>query len=240
MDTDQIGGDTEIALIIWPETFADAASWANTPSGTAIDPNQTQGWTQPPAEDAAASFHTETRMADGTLGILVDPGSMGNLGGGPWTGSVAQAAQQHGRKPSQTKRDRPLRVSGVGNGSQTANYNVTLPVCLEKMDGQFTSGTFETPAITDSHIPGLLGLNSLSSRRAVLDMHTRRLHFLGSGDYRLETAMPQGTESYQLLTAPSGHLLLPCGRYNEFDRQQTNGSFTLDSTTVALLAESSQ
>ena len=90
------------------------------------------------------------------------------------------------------------------------------------------------PIVPDSQLPGLLGLNSMQERRSILDTITKRLYFLGPGDYNLEEMLPTGTECYQLTTAPSGHLILPLNRYAEFDKRQTKGSLQLDQTTVAL------
>ena len=42
---------------------------------------------------------------------------------------------------------------------------------------------------------------------------TDALCFMGPGDYELEKAMPPGTDSFQLETAPSGHSVLPCCEY---------------------------
>ena len=59
-------------------------------------------------------------------------------------------------------------------------------------------------------LPGLLGKQSLKKNRAVWDFVTDRLYFMGPGDYDLDKAMPPGTDSFQLETAPSGHSVLPC------------------------------
>ena len=74
----------------------------------------------------------------------------------------------------------------------------------------------------------------MANRRGVLDMVTNKLHFLGPGDYDLMPALPAGTETFQLTVAPSGHLLLPCDHYQDFDNQQTAGNLTLDSSVMAL------
>ena len=42
---------------------------------------------------------------------------------------------------------------------------------------------------------------------------TDTLCFMGPGDYELDTAMPPGTDSFQLETAPSGHSVLPRFEY---------------------------
>ena len=61
-----------------------------------------------------------------------------------------------------------------------------------------------------SDLPGLLGKLALKRNRAVWDFVRHRLYFMGLGDYDQDKAMPPGTDSFQLETAPSGHSVLPC------------------------------
>ena len=63
MHDDDPGADTQASLSIWPGTFVDADYWATILSGTTIMPNQTRGWTHPPAENADASYHTKMHIA---------------------------------------------------------------------------------------------------------------------------------------------------------------------------------
>lgn len=90
-----------------------------------------------------------------------------------------------------------------------------------------------------SLLPGLLGLTALENRRSILDLVNNHLHFLGPGDFDLLQALPAGTESFQLKHAPSGHLLLPCNKFEAFDKQQANGTLTMDQTPLNLVASSS-
>ena len=92
------------------------------------------------------------------------------------------------------------------------------------------------PSIRGSQLPGLLGLKALTSNRAILDCVTKRLYFLGPGNYDLMQILPAGTKAFDLETAPSGHLVLPITHYNDFDMQQRDGKFQLDQTQVALAA----
>ena len=48
--------------------------------------------------------------------------------------------------------------------------------------------------------------------------------------------LPSGSSSFQLVHAPSGHLVLPCSHYSEADRQRK----TLDEQSVALMQVSSE
>ena len=125
-------------------------------------------------------------------------------------------AARNGHTPSYDRRARPLNVSGVGHGSQKAPFDCKLPVALQPVAGSRpVVGSVKIPAVTDSDLPGLLGLASLVKNRAILDFNTLTLYFLGPGDYKLEEALPPGTDAYQCERAPSRHLVLPCCEYKD-------------------------
>ena len=215
-------------------TSASTGSWL-APTAGAPGPS----FQVPTSKDISQVFHIETRLAEhGLMGLLVDPGSIGNLAGETWAVDMATDAVANSRKPDQYKRERPLKVSGVGSGSQVANHNVVLPICCQQLSGNHSSGSFETATVRKSGLPGIIGLASLTNRRAILDMNTKQLHFCGPGDYDLVKMLPPGTESFQLKEAPSGHLLLPCNHYKSCDKQQMTGSLTLDSAPLALASAS--
>ena len=164
---------------------------------------------------ASHSYHVMTRLPDGRLALIVDPGSVGNLCGDKWAREVAIAASRGGHRPSYERRPRPLQVSGVGHGSQTCKYDCKLPIALRQQGGSSSSlGELNTPAVQDSDMPGLLGRQSLHDNRAVWDFVTDRLYFMGPGDYDLSRALPPGTDCFQLERAPSGHSVLPCCEFS--------------------------
>ena len=172
------------------------------------------GTVEVPYFPAIECFHANTRLADGRLGVLVDPGSVWDLAGDKWAKEAARCAVKHERNPRCELRKEPLNVSGVGNGSQACAYDSHLPISMRTTTGQLKQGEMHTPTIPDSELPGLLGLAALKANRAVIDCHTNKIYFLGPGDYDLEKAMPCGTDIYQAEIAPSGHMILPCGEYD--------------------------
>ena len=99
------------------------------------DQTQSADWTASSGAVLGASgapeqpvYHTSTRLLGEHEGLLIDPGSVGNLAGERWARSVAARGLRAGQTSHQVRRQRPLSVSGVGNGSQQADYNVTLPI----------------------------------------------------------------------------------------------------------------
>ena len=160
-------------------------------------------------------YHVRTRLPDGRPALLIDPGSVGNLGGDQWAKSLAQHAHRNGYHPSFEKRERPLTVSGVGHGSQSAQYDCKLPVAFRQLDGKTTTlGSVNTPTVSNSDLPGLLGLASLRRNRAIIDFEKLQLFFRGPGDYDLAKSLPPGTDGFQCELTPSGHLVLPCSEFS--------------------------
>jgi hypothetical protein len=193
----------------WPSTESDARQWGQTPSLQMETDIATVGGT---ASASSACYMSSTELSDGRQALLIDPGSWGNLSGSLWSRRTAHLAMQgKAGMPKQQRRDRPLNVSGVGNGSQTCTHDCTLPISLVDLDGEPLRGTFTTPTVNDSSLPALLGLNTLIDRRAILDMTTMRLHFTGPGETTVN--LSPGSRTFQCHQSPSGHMMLPCCNY---------------------------
>jgi hypothetical protein len=159
-------------------------------------------------------YRIQTRLADGRPDVLVDAGSVGNLCGDRWAEEVAVAAARRDRRPMCERRQTPLEVSGVAAGSQSCEFDCELPVAFEQADGQTASvGCVAAPTVSNSDLPGLLGLAALRMNRAKLDFSILKLFFCGPGDYDLPRGMPPGADSFQCEIAPSGHLVIPCCEY---------------------------
>jgi len=189
--------------IVPPSTYTDANDWVIPED---IGPGREEGFT----------YHVDTRLRDGRPSLLIDPGSVGNLGGDQWAREASKVAIDHHRRPEQVPRARALDVTGVGHGSQSCTHNCRIPIMMRQLNGQFTSGTFETPVVPGSELPALLGLKSLTQARCILDLTTNQIHLCGPGKPQFE--LPPGSESYQLEIAPSGHLMLPCSEFRLADR----------------------
>jgi hypothetical protein len=179
-------------------------------------------------------YHVRTQLADGRPSLVIDPGSVGNLMGDSTAKQIAQTAARHGLRPTYEKRDRPLNVSGVGHGAERAVYDCTLPIALRRAEGEeATVGTMTTPTITNSQLPGLLGLSALRKNRAILDLNTMRMHFTGPGNYDIERALPSGSQSYQCELAPSGHMVVPCCEYVAGTTRREDSELTLHTRSAS-------
>ena len=102
------------------------------------------------------------------------------------------------------------------NGSQKCLYDCSPPIAFRSENGnqQTIVGNLVSPAVVNSELPGLLGLTALRKNRAVLDFTTLKLYFCGPADYNVAGALPEGTDTFQLEVAPSGHIVLPCCEFD--------------------------
>ena len=181
-------------------------------------------WPVPEASkaDKTGSFHVNThRTESGQLGLLVDPGSYGNLVGEQWIQDATRVAGENGYQTSKSTRA-PFEVGGVGKGTQRCTQEITVPAALRNADGCMTKASFSAPMIPSSPCPALLGLKSLTEHRAVLDLSEQRLILLPK-DTPIEA--PPGSEVYALERSSTGHLLLPIDDFNSLTlAQQERGS----------------
>ena len=154
--------------------------------------------------------------------MLLDIGSVGNVTGDLWARDMARKPCEAKRTPEQYKRDRPLNVSGVGNGSQTCTHNVKLPIAIPGRE-KHLHGTFDSPSVPESSLPGLLGLTTLRKVRGIIDCNTCKLYLAGPADYNLLDGLPPGTEEIQCEFAPSGHMVMPCAEFEKLDKEPKGG-----------------
>ena len=78
-----------------------------------------------------------------------------------------------------------------------------------------TAGVVEEPG---EDLPGLLGMDVLRSRQAILDVGNKRLIFPGPGE--VEIKLPPGSITTPLVEAPSGHLCMIVDNYSEVTTKQ--------------------
>ena len=173
------------------------------------------------------------------MGIIVDPGAWTNLAGGKWVRQLAAKANSHNKQPTQVRLHKPLDVQGVGQGTQTARWAAHMPIAIANGEGSTIEHTFEVPTLEGeggSDVPALLGLRSMRSKSAILEMGEgkERLTFPGEGGYTIEWS--PGTMHIPLEVAPSGHYVIPCDSYENI-QQQTGG---LEEERTVLLAHISE
>ena len=162
-------------------------------------------------------MHIRTRMTNGRIGLLVDPGAFDNLCGSHWLVALCMLARQHGLTEEWYQLSKVLGVEGVGKQAQEVTHGVRVPIALDSCSEQTF---YDTPVVQDSYIPALLGLRSLEDKDSVLDMRvSERKLYCGPVDI-----VPRpGCVVHQLVPAASGHLLLPCDNYdNKYSAASTD------------------
>lgn len=160
------------------------------------------------AASADLTYHTRTQLTNGQRSVIVDPGAWTNLMGENLARQLSRRAVEAGHRPQQVTMERPLSIQGVGSGTQQCTHEIRTPIAITDAKGQTTVHSWTAPIVRESGagLPGLLGLRSLESMRAVLDMGHQELILPGRGD--TEIVWPSGTVRLPLHRAPSGHLVL--------------------------------
>ena len=207
--------DANDMIVKGPSTFRRRAR-SSTPPGTKSKSYKSGG--------------TELRSKTGKPALLLDIGSVGNLSGDQFareqTKEVILAKRQN--QIEQTRRSRPLNVSGVGTGSQACTHNVQLPVAVQLDNGAgFLEGTYTAPIVPNSSLPALLGLEACHRERAIIDCLNNKLYLAGDGDFDLLKALPPGTKVISLELAPSGHMMIPCADFAGLDKFQNRGGLSI-------------
>ena len=150
-------------------------------------------------------YHTTVRLKQGDgEGLLVDTGAIDNLCGEHWAKRTAAAAKKSGKGSRTETLQQPVDVGGVGKHNQIAVDQIVVPVAFENGD----TSVFRSPVITDSHLPALLGLETLQKHGVLIDLRHQRFIIPGPNGYQL--MLSPGSKSLMMKKAISGHLLLPC------------------------------
>ena len=153
-------------------------------------------------------MHIRTRMTNGRIGLLVDPGAFDNLCGSHWLVTLCMLARQYGLGEEWYQLSKVLGVEGVGKQAQEVTHGVRVPIALDSCSEQTY---YDSPVVQDSYIPALLGLRSLEDKESVLDMRvSERKLYCGPVDI----VPREGCVVHQLVPAASGHLLLPCDNFD--------------------------
>ena len=154
------------------------------------------------------AFHAAVRLANGEA-LLVDTGAPKNISGSQWIERAAELAKLAGHGTAIKPLAKRMSVDGVGQNASSCHNAAVVPICMS--DG--TTAHFETPVITDSPVPALLGLESLERRRSIIDLVHGHLIELGPGGFKLN--LPPGSKIRQLQKTPTGHLMLPCTAWEQ-------------------------
>ena len=150
------------------------------------------------------TYHLRTRIRNGEVGLLIDPGAHDNLVG---EGTMLQMASQVNSQIHNQKLNRALDVEGVGQNSQRSVMSTKIEMALEATSGGLLDSSYTAPVIGGSNLPPLLGNKALRKHRAILDCASGTLILRGEGGVQMEGS--PGTKVFALELADSGHFILP-------------------------------
>jgi hypothetical protein len=135
---------------------------------------------------------------------------------------MAEKAIKSGNIVSQGKLPKPMKVAGVGNGTNKAEWEVKVPIALTDFEGNVTLNEYQVPVVSDEgrELPALLGLQSMARQNAVLEMNPGNEHLTlpGPGGYSINWS--PGSVRFKLEQAPSGHLILPCDEFMKVSKHK--------------------
>ena len=166
-----------------------------------------------------------------SLGIIIDPGAYTNLAGKQWIRKMCALALKHKYFPEQLKMEHALSVAGVGNGTRTCTWKAKVPIATE-----FSTAVhyFDVPIVEGDgeDLPALLGLKSMSEKKAVLIMEVGKeeLVFPGAQGYKIE--WPPGTTRIPLRRAQTGHLVMLTDQFEQLAKESKQGGLPEESMTL--------
>lgn len=102
---------------------------------------------QEDSSDVDNSVYHATNIGKDRMGLLIDPGSYGNLVGDDWVDAAKRMLAPHGQEIMLVRRERQLRVGGVGKGHQTRHRDVVIPIAIKRADGSMQSGSFQAHGV---------------------------------------------------------------------------------------------
>ena len=137
-------------------------------------------------DDPDSVFLSKTTLNEGEIGLMPDTGAHDDLSGSIWARAQATSAIEAGFQPSQLQMAKPKVISGVGHGSQKAEFELTLPIGITDTHGQSFVEQFVAPCVGESALPGLMGIRSLKDNDALMRCKTGEIWFLGPGGVKIE------------------------------------------------------
>ena len=98
--------------------------------------------------------------------MIVDPGAWTSMMGSNLARALVRACIAAGHRPQQCKMDKPVKIAGVGTGSNDIRFEFEGPIAIPLEDGsaklfKLQAGIVEPPG---DELPGLLGIDVLGSR----------------------------------------------------------------------------
>ena len=190
-----------------------------------------------PNDEPEGHYLNKLVLEDGEVGLMPDTGAHDGLCGSAWALQQARLCRQAGKTVNQRLMQKPRSVQGVGNGSQTAQYEVQLTAGLQDSSGNLYEEQFTAPCLENSGVPGLMGIQSLERNDALIRCKTGEIWFLGRGGVKIEPS--PGSRHFQMRKARSGHWLLPISKFSSKGAKSAGITLTTADATAPAVSTSS-
>ena len=154
--------------------------------------------------------------------LLPDTGAVDGLCGDQWAIHAGRWAKSKGHDVIVDKLDQTKTVSGVGTGSQTCVDRLNLPIGIEDVNGNHHYNKYRAAVVSNSHIPGLMGIQSLARMNAVIRCRTGEIWFLGKEGCEIKPC--ENHVHIQMKKNRTGHWCIPIGRFSEAMKVMGKGS----------------
>ena len=105
--------------------------------------------------------------------------------------------------------------SGIGGKSTTSEKLYNMPVCVEGLKGQFKS-----QELSNSKIPAILGLEGIQRNEMMIIPHDEYVIVPNGG--KIKISMTKEVRLIKCMRTPSGHLLLPCDKFDQKEEQSSS------------------
>jgi hypothetical protein len=206
----------------WYPTFMEHIDAQTNPSSSSTD------------TQTVLHYHESSRLAQGEA-LLVDPGAADNLTGDQWTHRQSALAVAAGMPATSWEPMREITIEGLGHTPDVARFRTTTSIAIPPGG---IGGTYEAATVNNSMVPALLGLRSLTEKRAVLDMVNDRLILAGPGGFEMRLSL--GSRVLKLTRAKSGHLMLPVSAWASLTADNTRHRAALKRNSSGVISAEPQ
>jgi len=174
-------------------------------------------------EQLATTVHlkasSKTKLPGGRSSLLVDLGSRINIIGKNTEKEFAEASTAHGLKPTYVQKPKRLLVNGVGSDSAFCDNEVIAPIAVKYEDRDAIKESYRANIAEGcgENLPAIYGSDSMIDKDAVIILRKGKqmIVFPGPGGYKIEWS--PGSRLLPMIPAPSGHLVIPCDKFDDLD-----------------------
>jgi hypothetical protein len=160
--------------------------------------------------------NSQTKLEGGRNSLLCDLGSRINLIGKNTEREFSDVSKKYGHKPTYIQRKRRLHVNGVGTDSAYCDHEVVAPIAVKYEDRDATKEIYRANIAEGcgENLPAIYGLDSMQDKDSVIILRRGKemIVFPGPGGYKIEWS--PGSRLLPMKPAPSGHLVIPCDKYD--------------------------